>query len=113
MTSDTKFKKGDKRPANAGRKKGTPNKSTAELREVVKGKLGVDVLEELCDRYLFHKERENDTNADRMLTEIASYCLPKLKAIEHSGEVKGSEGVVITVEKIDIEDRVKQLKGEK
>jgi hypothetical protein len=91
--------KGQRTPG-AGRKKGTPNKKTVELMQVLE-KHNFDPGEELiyCYRqakqiFEFRKKRSNLAGAltalDRMseiAEDIAQFIYPKKKAIEHSGEV--------------------------
>jgi len=88
------------RTIGAGRKKGTPNKKTVELMQVLE-KHNFDPGEELiyCYRqakqiFDLRKKRGNLAGAltalDRMTEvaeDIAQYVYPKKKAIEHSGEV--------------------------
>lgn len=91
--------KGQKTPG-SGRKKGTPNKKTVELMQVLE-KNNFDPGEELIYLYRearkifeFRKKNSNLVGAlsamDRMIEvaeDIAQYVYPKKKAIEHSGEV--------------------------
>ena len=88
------------RTVGAGRKKGTPNKKTVELMQVLE-KHNFDPAEALifCYReaqkiFEFRKKRNNLAGAlvalDRMETcasELSQYVYPKKKAVEHSGEV--------------------------
>lgn len=73
--------KGKPRPEGAGRKKGTPNKSTQTLLDKCIAK-GIDPFEALlelagtCDR---------DEIRLGALKEICSYLYPKRKSLEHSG----------------------------
>lgn len=92
-------KKGERQPG-SGRKKGTPNKKTVELMQVLE-KNKFDPGEELIYLYReakkifeFRKKNSNLVGAlsamDRMIEvaeDIAQYVYPKKKAIEHSGEV--------------------------
>lgn len=91
--------KGERVPG-SGRKKGVPNKKTAELMETI-AKLNFDPAEALVYCYKeaqkifdYRKKRNNLAGAlvalDRMETcasDLAQYVFPKKKAIEHSGEV--------------------------
>jgi hypothetical protein len=94
-----KFKAGDKRPENAGRKPGTPNKKTL-------------ILSEIFDSFDFCPAEKVvkliiDDNADLMDKEKADiyiklmeFKFPKRKAVEHSGEIKqdiGLDGVLAKV----------------
>jgi hypothetical protein len=79
--------KGGKRTG-AGRRKGTPNKHKTSFREGLRAYcalLGVDP-----HRYM--AEMIADPEADKVLKlnaakELAQYIEPKLKAMEHSGEI--------------------------
>lgn len=99
---DTKFKAGVARPANSGRKPGTPNKKTKEFMLMLEEK-GFDPGEAYVE--LYHKQMElyelrrkkNPKNisgacavladAGISLNNICQYVYPKKKAIEHTGEV--------------------------
>lgn len=79
------FKKGEPRPSNAGRRKGTPNKRTERIHEVLE-KHNFNVIEEMIELYSLTKNEEHTVStAAKLLCEIASYAYPKLKAIEHTG----------------------------
>jgi len=85
------FTKGKARPANAGRKKGTPNKKTQDLLERC-AQRGVDpfeVLLELC---------QSDDDAIRLQAakEACKYIHPQRKAIEMSNPE--GEGFKVVVE---------------
>lgn len=95
-----KFKPGQPRPANAGRKKGTPNKRTYEFMTTL-NELDFNPAEKLVHIYneamkIFdtRKKHNNLSAAGEMLSlaqrtagDLAQYAFPKKKAIEHSGEV--------------------------
>ncbi len=94
-----KIKKGERVPG-SGRKKGVPNKQTAEILEIMQ-KHNFNPAEALLYCYreaekilLYRKQHGNLSGAlcaiDRMEAaagELAQYVFPKKKAIEHSGEV--------------------------
>lgn len=125
------FKPGQPKPAGSGRKKGTPNKNTQLLVDKAQ-ELGCDPFEVLC---LFAK---GDWKAlgyrDEIVTrptqygevweytispecrksaasDLCQYVYPKRKAVELS--TPDSESVTITVKPFDLEERKRQLKGEK
>lgn len=75
--------KGKPRPEGAGRKKGTPNKSTQDLFEKCRSK-GIDVFEALLDIAINSPKEDNRLHA---LKDLANYLYPKRKALEHSGEI--------------------------
>lgn len=77
------FKKGDKKPENSGRKKGTPNKLSLGVDEKLKEK-GIDCIDEML------KIADGTENMDlrfAVYKEIAQYVYPKRKAVELSGDV--------------------------
>lgn len=95
-----KFKEGQPRPANAGRKKGTPNKKTVAFLQILE-KHNFDPGEELIfiykeQRAIFEQRKKNKnwegaltalSDSERTVNNICQYVYPKKKAIEHTGEV--------------------------
>ena len=86
-----------------GRKKGVPNKRTAEV-EAKLDALGVDPLEGLAELAKWAKEQRRNAKAfseqmkcaeleGKMHTELASFKHPKRKAIEHDA----SEGAKVSL----------------
>lgn len=81
------FKPGDKKPENAGRKPGTPNKKTTQLLEIwaeydfcpAEEILKILNNESLRSQYL-PKELTD------LLEKLMQYKFPKRKAIEHTGQ---------------------------
>lgn len=76
------FKKGDPRPANAGRKKGTPHKKSMLVREILDNH-GINIV----DQILVRLKQVNVEEQLRALVQMLPYCYPKLSAYEVSGEV--------------------------
>ena len=76
-----KFKVGDKRPPNAGRKKGTPNKKTKELLEVLGS---FNPAEKLMQ--LYEESDDKDLKAS-IAKELMKYIYPQRKAVEMTGDV--------------------------
>lgn len=77
------FKKGDKKPENSGRQKGTKNKLNLGVQEKLE-QLGVDCVSEII--------RIAQTTEDEQLRltaykELLKYVYPQRKAVEMSGEV--------------------------
>ena len=85
------FKKGDPR---AGRKAGVPNKATKATREAFQ--LLVDDNWDELTSALKEVRAEDPQAFIKLVLDFASFCVPRLKAIEHSGELKG--GVTIRFE---------------
>lgn len=103
------FKPGDERPEGAGRKKGTPNKSTSHLHELAE-ELGVNPFEVLLHfakrdhvalgipEYTFKvagKGQDATTIEEPTISpelqqkaakDACEYLFPKLKSIEHAGK---------------------------
>ena len=77
-----KFKVGEKRPANAGRKKGTPNKKTKELIEILGAFNPAEKLVEI-----FNETDDKDLKAS-IAKELMKYVYPQLKAVEMTGDVQ-------------------------
>ena len=70
-----------------GRKKGTPNKRTVKTRETLEkfiDSIGNLPLEEIADIGKQAKAKGDYTLALAAYKELAQYCAPKRKAIEHS-----------------------------
>ena len=100
MKSSTSFKPGQPRPANAGRKKGTPNKKTVAFQQLLEkhnfdpGEELIYVYNETKSLYKMHRKKKSYQSAldalENMQTtadKICQFVYPKKKAIEHTGEV--------------------------
>lgn len=77
------FKKGNK--ANPkGRGAGTPNKATKEKREIISAILDerIDKLGQMIDDVL----PNNPVAAFKMMNDLMEFVMPKMKAVEHTGE---------------------------
>lgn len=101
------WQKGKPRPAGAGRKKGTPNKSTQDLMEICEQE-GIEPFRAMVR--LAAKEKDEWKQFD-LLKEIAQYLYPKRKAIEHSGKDGGA--IEIKELKDSIDDRKTQVTNKK
>jgi hypothetical protein len=94
------FKPGSPKPANSGRKKGTPNKKTKEFMQLLQDE-NFDPAKELIRCYrearaIFELRKRNGNLVGAMIAlgqasdtagDLAQYSYPKKKAIEHSGEI--------------------------
>lgn len=115
-----KFKPGDPRPVNSGRKKGTPNRRSFNAQELAE-RLGVDPLE-----VLLHATNNNwqalgyDSGIQTKLVgenavtedtipitvritaakEAAQYLYSKRRAVEHTGQVTNINSEPLSIEKI-------------
>lgn len=107
------FEKGKPRHPNSGRKKGTPNKVTQSLMQIVE-ESGIDPFKRLLELTQSLDERI----AVKACAEVCSYVYPKRKAIEHSFDPKMAEAVesvsnMNRQEQINLlETEIKRLKGE-
>ena len=88
--------KGGKR-TNAGRPKGTPNRTTKEVRQQFEHLLNnnIDKLQSLFDKVA----EENPTKAIELILKISEFVLPKLKAVEPTEPQQ--EPQKITIEVVD------------
>jgi hypothetical protein len=80
--SNGQFKKGSKRPEGAGRKKGTPNKRTADIVERLKG---VDIVGELLE---IARTTEKEDTKVTVYKELMKYVYPQRKAVEIANEIE-------------------------
>lgn len=76
------FAKGTPKPANSGRKKGSICKLSADVRSRLEA-LGCDPIEGMA--LISLDEKAPVEIRARMNAELAQYCYPKRRAIEHSG----------------------------
>jgi len=94
--------KGERR---GGRKKGTPNKKTDELLDMILATGCPHPLEGLAtiavQAMVKDSEDYNPTLAKDCHKELAQYIAPKRKAIEHSGVVDTNEPIVLVLPKLD------------
>lgn len=103
------FKPGQPRPANAGRKKGTPNKSTLALCSIL-SELKLDPVRAL-NELLPQLEPKDQASVHMKLME---YIYPKRRAEDGSGDpgdVPASATVALTFEQIQI--LTERARGEK
>jgi hypothetical protein len=107
------FKLGQKRPEGAGRKKGSLNKLTKTVLQIVE-ESGVEPLKVLLGLCTSPDEKI----AVKAASEVCQYIYPKRKAIEHSFDPKVAETAEAVAqmtkeEQIKIlEQELKRLKGE-
>ncbi len=90
------FKKGDIKPESSGRKKGSENKATKDIKEAYKM-----LIESNLDNMTAWIERIAQTDPDKaikILSELSEYVVPKLSRTE----VKNSGEVTIKTEISDI-----------
>lgn len=76
------FKKGDPRPANAGRKRGSTNKKSRFVHDILETH-GINLVEQIVVR-LAKISTEDQVKA---LCGLLPYVYPKLTSVEHSGEI--------------------------
>lgn len=98
--NDGKFKKGQKRPANAGRKKGTPNKRSINLDEKLQ-ELGFDVVDEyIC----IYNSTEDEQLKANICKEFMKYCYPQRKAVEFDSTGAGNVEIVINRKSVEVDN---------
>ena len=73
-----RFQKGDKKPDNSGRKKGTKNKTTESVRQCIRD----IVADELPKVPAKLAEIDNAKDYIEALSKLARYVLPSLQAVE-------------------------------
>lgn len=82
-----KYEKGNPKPENSGRKKGTPNKTTAEIRNILQ-----NVYENNLTRLEADLDKMSPFQRQQTLERISNKFLPNLTKNEndntHSGEVE-------------------------
>lgn len=81
-----------------GRKKGTPNKDKAELLDLITSTGCKHPLQGLAE---IAKQSHDEGNFDLAVTcykELAPYVAAKRKAVEHSGEVKSTQPLVVVLD---------------
>lgn len=76
------FKKGEPRPANAGRKKGTPDKKSLLVREVLENH-SINLAEQIVVRL----PKLTSLEQVRALIQLLPYVYPKLTSVQHSGSI--------------------------
>ena len=77
-----RFQAGQAKPDHSGRQKGTPNKSTQDVRSKLAA-LGCDPIEGMA-RIAMDLEASLELRG-RMFSDLAQYVYAKRKAVEHSG----------------------------
>ena len=80
--SNGQFTKGHKKVEGSGRKKGTPNKKTADIIERLKG---VDIVGELLE---IARTTEKEETKVTVYKELMKYVYPQRKAVEIANEVE-------------------------
>lgn len=78
------FKKGDRKPENSGRKKGTKNKLNLGVEEALQAR-GIDCVDEMLDIAL-NTEKEEIKLA--VYKELLKYVYPQRKAIEFAQDIE-------------------------
>jgi hypothetical protein len=89
------FKKGNPRPANAGRKDGSTNKSTALAREAIAS--FVDGNADRLTGWLDRIAEDNPKAAFDSFMSVVEYHIPKLARTEHAGDKNNPLEATITV----------------
>lgn len=79
-----------------GRRKGTPNKSTLAVQEML-DKLGCDPIEVMA-KIAMNRKNPPELRG-KMASELAKYIHPQRKAVEHTGP-GGSAGITVIVRSV-------------
>jgi len=79
-----RFKKGEPRPKNAGRKKGSVNKVTRTLKEAIAHALADN--QDLLVEWLKKSGSRSGTSGVLSFATLAEFVLPKMSRTEHSGK---------------------------
>lgn len=79
-----------------GRPKGSINKATAKLRDIVEAAIGGNLAESIIAEleYLEPKDRAN------VKLDLMQYCYPKLKAVEITGDESKDQKTSESIEKL-------------
>jgi len=96
-------KKGEGHPKAGGRRKGTPNKDKAELLVLIRAARGVPNNYHPVT-HLAQIANDKTTTMQirqRAAIEVAQYISPRLKAIEHSGEIKNTTLMAALMEAVN------------
>lgn len=84
------FKKGDTKPEESGRKPGTPNKTTEEMREWIRSILEKqDIIKDLAAL--------DEEKRLKIIVELMEFVVPKPKIIEFSGEINAHNSQIKTI----------------
>lgn len=89
------FKKGDKKPANSGKKKGTQNKATKDIKEAYR--LLIESNLENMTKWLKDIASKDPAKAIYIISDLSEYVVPKLSRTDINAEVK-TEGINISFE---------------
>jgi len=99
------FKLGEARPANAGRKKGTPNKLTQSIMDVC-NEMGFDPARGMIEIAMSGETPELQFQARK---ELLKYLYPQRKAVEHSGTIDTGLQSIIESIKDKSEDELTKI----
>lgn len=86
-------KKGDPKPVNAGRKKGTPNKSTEEIRKQIQ-----NIVSKKLDVFEDDLSKMNPFQQWQILEKVTKYFLPALNKNDDTLTHTGGININVTFE---------------
>lgn len=78
------FKKGDAKPENSGRKKGTKNKNNLGVQERLEQK-GINCIDEILD---IARDTEDEQIRFQCYKELLKYVYPQRKAVEFTQDIE-------------------------
>ncbi|MCC7122273.1 MAG: hypothetical protein IT493_12015 [Gammaproteobacteria bacterium] len=97
-TKGSPFVKGEKRPATSGRRKGTPNKATRDVRAAIAA-FSQDNVENM-QKWLVRIARRDPGRAFELYIRVLEFHVPKLARTE----VTGGDGTPLTVQVVRFTD---------
>jgi len=98
------FKGGDENINRNGRPKGSPNKSTKEIRDSFQ--MFVEGNQDKFDKWIEEVAEKNPAKAIELVTNLAEYILPKLSRTEVKAEVEIKEEVDLSKLPQDVLDQL-------
>lgn len=96
------FKKGDKKPVGSGKRKGTENKATKDIKEAYR-QLIENNLDNLTN-WLEQIAKKNPEKAIYILADLSEYVIPKLARQELTGEGGGKLVFDVKIKKSNAND---------
>lgn len=84
-----------------GRKRGTPNKSTQDLIEMIEATGCVHPVQGMAEIAVIARSDGNLDLAQTCYKELAQYVASKKKAVEHTGSVETNQPLVIVLDEFE------------
>jgi hypothetical protein len=93
-----RFKPGDPKPVNSGRRPGSVNKKSLLVKDILESH-GINLIEQILVRL---PELPREVQVDTLL-KLAPYCYPKLAQIEVSGNIDVKDRLLAEVSNEDLD----------